>query len=459
VDHHNVQIALTVALILTTVMGRARIGAAVAAGLVAATSLAVGTETLPALVTAMVLFPLFWILDPGAGRPVALAFAVSLALATGLHLVLVTAPDQYLRPACDALSATYVVATGLYAMAVSWSVFAGRGLRTPSTRFAVMAAAGMAVIVILVVAFPNCLRGPYGDLDPELAALLLTGIGEAQPIWEWLNPLHAGLGILVLPFAGLCAVVLAVLGTRGEDRANWLVLLAFALGLVLVMVIQVRGFRIAAIAVLPAGAWITTRALGHLRSRQTLLAAARAGLIFLCFMGAVHWSLAQYLAPPPAAANDTQREVDWEDCIAKPSYAKLAALPAGRLIGYLIIGPTLLLHTPHQIVSAGYHRNESGLRDMARFFSGDEAEALAVARERELQYLVYCRGVPLENGLWGLPPFEPYDEDGDRWPWLTPLTGPTEAIQIYRIDLDLVSGTKSLARTSFSSILPSRPSP
>ena len=135
-----------------------------------------------------------------------------------------------------------------------------------------------------------------------------------------------------------------------------------------------------------------------------------------------------------------QREVDWDDCLAKQSYAKLAALPASRLVGYLIIGPTLLLHTPHQIVSAGYHRNEAGLRDMARFFSGDEAEALAVARERELQYLVYCRGVPLENGLWGLKRFKPYDASGNRWLWLIPLTDPAEAIQIYRIDLDRVSG-------------------
>jgi hypothetical protein len=213
------------------------------------------------------------------------------------------------------------------------------------------------------------------------------------------------------------------------------VLLAFAIGLVAVMVIQVRGFRIAAIAVLPAGAWITARAWANLRARQTLTAAFRAGLAFACFMGAVHWSLAQYLAPPPATAREAQREVDWDDCLAKQSYAKLAALPADRLIGYLIIGPTLLLHTPHQIVSAGYHRNEAGLRDMARFFSGDEAEALAVARERELRYLVYCRGVPLENGLWGLRRFKPYDARGKLWPWLSPLTDPAEAIQIYRIDL------------------------
>ena len=435
VDHHNVQIALTMALILATMRGRTSVRAALVAGLIAATSLAVGTETLPAMVTAMVLFPLFFVLDPKAGRPVALAFAGSLSAGTTLHLALVTDPALYLTPACDALSMTYVAATGLYAVAVFAAVFAAGRLPAGWARFIAMAVAGGAVIATLVALFPNCLRGPYGDLDPALSALLLSGLDEAEPLWAWLQPLSAGVAIVILPYVGLAAVVAAVLTTRGEARVNWLVLLGFVAALVAMMIFQVRGFRLATIAVLPAGAFVTSQAWAHLKTRQTLGAALRAGVTFVCFMGVIHWSFAQVLIPPPAVALESQPAANLDDCIAKQSYAKLAALPPGRLIGYMIIGPALLLHTSHQIVSAGYHRNQEGLRDMQRFFSGDEAVARAVARERNLDYLVYCRSVPLENGLWGLARFTARDADGNRWSWLTPLTDPAEAIQIYRIDL------------------------
>lgn len=68
-----------------------------------------------------------------------------------------------------------------------------------------------------------------------------------------------------------------------------------------------------------------------------------------------------------------------------------------------------------------------------RFFSGDEAHALAVVRERDLNYYVYCRGISPETGLHGLAPFRPVDAQGNLWARLRPLSEPTEAIQIYAI--------------------------
>jgi hypothetical protein len=67
---------------------------------------------------------------------------------------------------------------------------------------------------------------------------------------------------------------------------------------------------------------------------------------------------------------------------------------------------------------------------MVRFFGGGEAEARAVAAERELDYLVFCRGLPASQALHGIPDFA-----GLSWSWLVPVSPPDAVIQIYAIDL------------------------
>lgn len=74
VDHHNVQMVIVLALMLATVVGRTSIPIAGLAGVVAATGIAVGTECLPAVLAALALFPLFWVMDPVAGRGPAVLF-------------------------------------------------------------------------------------------------------------------------------------------------------------------------------------------------------------------------------------------------------------------------------------------------------------------------------------------------------------------------------------------------
>ena len=112
IDHHNVQMILTTALMLATIAGRNRAVAAIAAGLLAATSLAVGIETLPFILAAIIAFSLFWVRDIAAAANTR-RFAMAFAAASAVHLVLAAPPSLYAAGACDALSATYVVAATL----------------------------------------------------------------------------------------------------------------------------------------------------------------------------------------------------------------------------------------------------------------------------------------------------------------------------------------------------------
>jgi hypothetical protein len=431
VDHHNVQIALTLALILASLLGRDSAVWAVAAGAIAATGLAVGTEVLPSIVAALICFALYWLVEPQRSRPQVLAFAASFPATLLLHLLVSGPVNSWLAPACDALSATYVVAGASYGLAMLLAVLAGPRLRQPVARLGLLAALGLLTLVLVLWLFPECRNGPYGNLDADLATILLSEIGEAQPIWIWGSQMRAQAALLIMPVLGMAAVLLVTVLAPADQRWRWFVLAGFCFALFIVFCLQVRGFRLLSIAVLPAPAWLVWRVWTWFQARQTLASAIHVVLTVLVFMSAAHWTLFSYAyatwAPEPPSADG----ISWEACLERSAYQPLAALPPGRLMSFLLIGPQLLLETPHSIVSAGYHRNEAGLRDMVRFYAGGEAEARAVASARGLNYLVFCRGLPASLALHGIPEFQ-----GLSWSWLVPISPPDATLQIYAIDLD-----------------------
>ncbi len=84
---------------------------------------------------------------------------------------------------------------------------------------------------------------------------------EAQPLWSRFaaDPV-TGLSLVLAPAIGIAAVVWCCLTTRDATRLDWLVLLVFLLLASLVMVLQVRGVRLAVMPAVPAGAWLIGKA-------------------------------------------------------------------------------------------------------------------------------------------------------------------------------------------------------
>lgn len=89
VDHHAIQMLLTLGLALASVraLDGQRIGAPVLAGLVAATALGVGTESLPVVAAGVLAFGLMWVSEARRGGQLA-AFGLSFGLASAAHLAL-----------------------------------------------------------------------------------------------------------------------------------------------------------------------------------------------------------------------------------------------------------------------------------------------------------------------------------------------------------------------------------
>jgi hypothetical protein len=431
VDHHNIQMVLTLLATAALLIGRTSPGWATAAGLATATSLAIGMETLPFAAVTIATYALLWLFSPGAMARALAAFGATLAIATLLHFLAATPPAMYRSPACDILSVAYVIPIVLGGAGLAAVSLVGTRLDKFWLRLATLAVAGAVTLLAFASVNPACLKGPYAM--EELLAIpgYFEEILEAQSLItafadNWANAL-----LYVAPaFVGLAVTIWCVARARGSQRVDWLILLGFLAAATAILWLQLRGIRFAAIFALPGGIWLITKARTHFLSRSGRGAIGLLVGAWLVVSGAGHYAVMAsiaWLMPGAAYANIIADELEAKQrCIARPSYVALAALPAGRVMAPFNLGSNLLLFTSHSIVSAGFHRNVVGTTDVVSFFSGNEAEARRIVSERALDYVAVCRGVAEYDGKIGPTP-------ADRYAWLEPLSPPDAPLQVYRV--------------------------
>jgi hypothetical protein len=429
VDHHNIQIILSLAMLLPMLVARERWWSGLVTGLAVATSLAIGIETLPVIAVVVAAQAVLWVADPARYRPALIAFAGALAGGTWMHLIMATPLPQVLTPACDALSVTYTGAATIGAAGLPAVAILAARLSRP-LRLLAMVVAGAASFGTVAALFPACIGGPYGDVPPDVMGVLFTDIAEAQTLFERLAADPAtGIAFTSTALIGLGLTAWKAWRESGERRVSWLLVFAFLAATSVVMLLQIRGARLATPFAFPAAAWLITVARErYVKGRQLGQAAVLLGS-WVLMSGVAQFGtlLALALATTPAvadAATDdaTARRV----CFLKETYMELAALPVGRVIAPYRIGPHILRYTPHAVVATGFHRNGMGVLDTVAFFAGDEAAARRIAADRGIDYVVTCPGAPIYEGAVG-------PSGGGTWEWLEQVKTTGSPLKLYRI--------------------------
>lgn len=446
VDHHNVQMILTAATVLTILESRQRAFAAVLSGLLSATSLAIGMETLPFVVLAIVVYGIFLAENPAQYCKAVRWFALSFSGGTLAHFLLATSPSSYLVPACDMLSLTYVVASAAASTALLIASGVCGRLRSTWARLAVIAALGSIAGIATLVLFPACAAGPYAQVDPLVYDRLFPAILEAQPLWvRFVGAPSAVIGLCGASLVAMAVAFWICRATSGETRRNWLVLLAFLAMAVTIMILQVRGARLAAVLAVPVGAWTITKARQTYLQHRSLGSMAMLVSSWLLFASMAQWVVSSYglavleqaFASTPASAVSAERPNTQSEslCFLGTNYSDLASLPTGRSISPLRLAPYVLRYSPHSVVSAGFHRNNLGTLDAMAFFNGTETEARAIADKRGLDYVVICDGLAELDGVFNpaADAFVARYRQGKLWDWLQPVSAPGAALTIYRI--------------------------
>jgi hypothetical protein len=400
IDHHSVQILLSLVLLYCSIEALMRPRFAVGAGLAAAAALAIGIESLPSVAAAILAFGLIWVLLPGRAN-VLRSFGLGFAAATLGLAALALSPDRWLQPACDALSLVYVaLAVGVGAGFTALSLLPARQAQT---RLLLGVVAGGALVAALISAFPDCLQGPYAALDPWLAEHWIERIREAVPLWKHIaaNPVH-GIAVSLPPLLALAVTACRVRFGGREARSEWLVYGLFLALMIVVMLVQVRGSRMAAMLAVPAGAWLIVKAREHYLARPRPLRIL--GLLgsWIGFAGVAVAAIVHviFVAVPDRPAAQTGAGADLrQKCLMDSSFEMLAALPPARAMSFIDLGAHVLAYTPHEVVAAPYHRNQQGVRDALDFFSRPLVEARAILDERGISLVVICPQMSEMKGL------------------------------------------------------------
>jgi len=437
IDHHNVQLTLCLAAITALIVGRGY-AAGIAAGAACALMLAVGMETLPYVAVAGLTASAAYLLGDRAeaAKEAAKAAGFGLGLAgVGLAIFVATVPaSDWLAPYCDAYSIPQFAVAAISGLGLAATAASPALGRTLGRRLGALLALGIAVAVIAVTVFPQCLADPYAGLDPRLQQFWLNQVTEAQPFWrvlsdDWVK----AAGIYVTPI-----LALVVLGLRLRRRSNapgW-ILMAFLTAAFAVSLWQARGATFSLpLAAIALAAWV-----GDRRHRTALTSdrtsMLRMALVWLISLN-VAWSAAAHAAS--AALGETASAATSTGTCERPAdYTFLAAQPPTTVLAISNLGSPILAHTPHRVLAGPYHRNVIGNLLALDAFMGTAEQARPTIESNRIGLVVICRGnaetalltEPAPGGLLAaLTRGEPPD-------WLEKLPQATgEPLDIYRVRL------------------------
>lgn len=391
-DHHNVQITLTMASLSLLLEAPMRRWAALFSGLCAALTLAVGMETAPYVATIGACVALLFVVDPSGERLIARDFGLGFAGVSALVFVTTIPMSAWGQAQCDAFSTVqFVVAaiagTGLAAIASVDA--AGRTRRRRLLSLGLLAVALAAVVVSL---FPQCLAAPYANLDPRLKELWLDHIDEAQSLLKLIMADPAS--VMARYATPLVAIVLMALRLRrGPWRRQDSLVGALLVVAFVVSAWQVRGSTFSiAFAVIPLSAWIA-KWRERAQTTPSRSVSLRMAAVWLVSVNAV-WTGAAAAAATAFEGNKVAAKGGDTDvaCERKVSFAPLARQPNTTVLAISNLGSPILAYSGHRVFAGPYHRNVAGDLLALDAFLGSADEARTIVANHHVGIVVLCRG-------------------------------------------------------------------
>jgi hypothetical protein len=431
IDHHNVQIALSVLAVAATVWSDRAAWAAWAAGGITGLALAIGLEGLPILALCGAALALQYLFDPAAA-PRLRAYGLALAAATTAAFLVTVAPSHWTRSVCDELAvnsaaAVIVAGLGIVAASLSWAA------QTPWRRgFALVCSAAAAAAVGLLLE-PRCIGGPFAMMDPSMRALWLMNIAEMQSLATIMRlmPL-AGIAQAAFPALALAATLMAA---RELRRDPGYLTAAAAFLLALAIMIEVNKFYAYCLWLgIPLVAAAALVAFDRLKLTGLV---PRFILALLITPTVLTFGVMSIASAAGASQGLDINPPERQACVNRLNYAPLAELPRGLLVAdQLEWGSFLLAWTPHDVVAAAYHRISDAIRKSNAAFALPPEEAHRVLVDLGVDYVVTCGSQgPLglapaekEASLWG------HLHAGDVPPWLARVRDlPAQPFAVYRL--------------------------
>ncbi|UVK55830.1 GtrA family protein [Mesorhizobium sp. AR02] len=392
-DHHNVQLALTLASLDLLLEAPTNRLAAFVAGICATLTLAIGMESAPYAGALGAVVALLFLGKGDGERPIARDFGLGVACVSAVVFVTTIPMSSWGRAQCDTFSVVQFAVTGLAGAGLAVITSLRIANATAARRLMALGLLAAALALIVVLLFPQCLAAPYAHLDPRLQQMWLGYIEEAQSIVQLVaeDPARA-----VARFATpLVAIVLMALRfSRGGWRRQDSLVGALLVVAVLVSAWEVRGSTFSiAFAVIPLSAWIAKwrqRAEASPSSGSVLKMAAA----WLISVNAI-WSGAAQAASNAFATGAPAQDASIDaPCNSKASFAALGAMAPTTVLAISNLGSPILAFTGHRVFAGPYHRNVAGNLLVFDALLGSAADAKAIVESHHVGLVALCRGNP-----------------------------------------------------------------
>lgn len=414
IDHHNVQIALTLIAAAFAIGGWGRAWCAAAAGAASALALAIGVESLVFHALIGLGVALGFACEPRLARS-ARAYGLSLAGAAAALLMIQTPPARWGLSVCDALGLNLTV--GLVVAGLGLALVSGLGA-SPRARLAALAAVGALALGGYLALDPACVQGPMAAVDPRLKPFWFDHIEELKS-WPALAATDrpAAIRIASLSLLSLAGAGVLLWRMRGDYDVRRLTMVACA---VMAIFATWQALRLEDYA-FAFGLPVIAGALASLGQRRNLVLLASASLVLSpAGLGA----LASRLWPGPSPQVSPN-----ERCYEVGAYRALAELPAGLVLADINLGPFILAHTPHSALAAPYHRMSWGILAAHQALGSPPDRAEAEVRALKVRYIVEC-GALIRVGPGS---FEAALRRGPPPAWLRLLSPAGAALQIFEV--------------------------
>ncbi len=399
IHHHNVQLVLLIWSLAFFVRVPSNARSATAAGLLCALSVAVGQQMVPAVAMLCGIAALRWIIEGDRDNHAIAAFAASLAAGAIVFAAATVAPADYLVVRCDSISIFQVGCLLLGGLGLA-ALAALTRIKSMAARALGAGALAVLLFAFVKVAAPQCLGGPYAQLDPRLANIWLGSVAEARSIFAMLRdvpqqvPAYYG-----VPFAALVLAGIRLIKTQRQERWNWAACAAVQAAMLLVSAWEVRGASGAnavGAALLPAALLPILPVAAEGASYFGISRAALGVMLVLnpATLLVLGGGAARVFAPSPVSATRFVTGGDAGTCERAADYAPLARLPRGLVLAFIDSGPFILMETGDSVLAAPYHRNQAGNLAMLGMFLAAPAEAQTRMAARGVDYVAFCPGAP-----------------------------------------------------------------
>ena len=356
IDHHNVQIALTLLAVAATAWSDRKWWCGYAAGALSGVLLAIGIECLPYLAACGLALALRYVMDRDAG--VALArYGLALALFAALAFGVSVGPQHWTRKLCDAIAINTAAAAVCGGLLLA---LAGRlRHRDRITRIAAVLGSAAGTLAVLLLIEPRCLRGPMAMVDPAIWPIWLGDVREMQPLLSVFrkNPLTAS-AIAAFPVAALVAVAILLRQESLRRDFGFLTAVLVFFAAAATTAVAIRGFSYAIWLGMPVVAMLALRLIVAFQIKRLVPRLAIALVLTPMALSAAAISIGTATG---LSDRDNFSRPDMRACFATASYAPLRDLEPGLIAADVSFGPYLLALTPHSALAAPYHRLSSGI--------------------------------------------------------------------------------------------------